>query len=74
MKFAMDIESYQPCFYIACMHFAFKCRDRNCYHNQNVLSSRIVIFQNSHNCSGLILGHFKQNKFPHHFIKSEEVW
>ena len=43
------ILGYQPCFYTACMLFTF------CYHNRNVLSSRIVICQNSNNCSGLRL-------------------
>ena len=43
------ILGYRPCFYTACMLFTFKC------HNRDMLSSRIVMFQNSHNRSGIIV-------------------
>ena len=48
------ILGYRPCFYTACMLFTFKCHNCDCYHNCDMLSSRIVICQNSHNCSGLL--------------------
>jgi len=40
------------CSYITCMLLTFKCHNRCCYHNCDMLSSRIVICQNSHNRSG----------------------
>jgi len=48
------ILGYRPCFYTACVLFTFKCHNRDCYHNRDMLSSRIVICQNSHNRSGLL--------------------
>ena len=49
----MDL-GLSPCFYTACMLFTFKCHNRDCYHNRDILSSRIMICQNSHNRSGLL--------------------
>ena len=37
------------------MLLTFKCHNRDCYHHCNMLSSRIVICQNYHNRSGLII-------------------